>query len=96
MLLDMQLPDMGGLQVLEVLRADPRTSRLRVVVLSASAMPDEMRAARAAGAVDYWTKPIEIVPFLEGMETLLGRAAGNGARADLGARAMKRAAARFV
>ena len=95
-LLDMQLPDMGGLQVLEALRADPRTSRLRVVVLSASAMPDEMRAARAAGAVDYWTKPIEIVPFLEGMETLLGRAAGNGARADLGARAMKRAAARFV
>ena len=64
--------------------------------MSPSAWPDEWRAARAAGAVDSGTKPIEIVPFLEGLETLLGRAAGNGARADLGARAMKRAAARFV
>ncbi len=76
-LLDMHLPDTDGLQVLAALQADARTRALPVVVLSADAMPGEMQAARAAGAVDYWTKPIDATPFLAGVRMLLGeRAAG--------------------
>jgi PAS domain S-box-containing protein len=70
-LLDMQLPDMDGLRVLERLRLQAATRALRVVVLSASAMPPEVDKARRSGAIDYWTKPINFGPFLDGVRRLL-------------------------
>jgi CheY-like chemotaxis protein len=70
-LLDMQLPDMDGLAVLRALRADPATAGLRCVALSANAMPDDIAAARAAGADDYWTKPIQFPDFLDKLAALL-------------------------
>jgi CheY-like chemotaxis protein/anti-sigma regulatory factor (Ser/Thr protein kinase) len=70
-LLDMQLPDLPGLEVLKRLKADPTTSGLCVVALSASAMAGDMAAALAAGAVDYWTKPIDVPAFRIAMRTLL-------------------------
>ncbi len=69
-LLDMRLPDMGGLDVLERLQA--RGGATRVVALSASAMPDEVAAARAAGAIDYWTKPLDFDMFVQRVAGLLG------------------------
>jgi PAS domain S-box-containing protein len=70
-LLDIQLPDMSGLDVLQRLKADAQTRDLVVVALSANALPDDMAAARAAGASDYWTKPIDFDAFLRGMRRLL-------------------------
>jgi PAS domain S-box-containing protein len=70
-LLDMGLPDMSGLEVLKTLRSDPRTSDLCIVALSGSAMQEEVSAALAAGAQEYWTKPIVIQPFLEGLLAVL-------------------------
>jgi PAS domain S-box-containing protein len=72
-LLDIQLPDMSGLDVLQRLKADPQTRDLVVVALSANALPDDMAAARAAGASDYWTKPIDFDAFLQGMRWLLDK-----------------------
>ncbi len=62
-LLDMQLPDMSGLEVLDRLRADPATSGLRVVALSADAMPAQVAEALARGAEAYWTKPLALSKF---------------------------------
>ena len=62
-LLDMQLPDMSGLDVLDRLRADPATSGLRVVALSADAMPAQVTEAIARGAEAYWTKPLALSKF---------------------------------
>lgn len=70
-LLDMRLPDMDGVAVLEALRADESTRALRVVALSASAMPDEVLLATRAGAAEYWTKPIDFEQFVGGMRRLL-------------------------
>ena len=67
----MQLPRMSGLQVLNALHADDGTRRLPVVALSANAMPDEVEAARRAGAIDYLTKPLDISRFLARMLELL-------------------------
>jgi CheY-like chemotaxis protein len=64
-LLDMQLPDLPGLDVLRQLRQDPITAGVPVVVVSASAMADKVAAATAAGAADYLAKPLRL-------ETLLG------------------------
>jgi len=62
-LLDMQLPDMSGLDVLDRLRADPATSGIRVVALSADAMPAQVTEAIAHGAEAYWTKPLALSKF---------------------------------
>jgi PAS domain S-box-containing protein len=80
-LLDMQLPDMTGLAVLRRLKADAATRDIPVVALSASATAPEVEAARAAGAADYWTKPIDFEGFLAGMRQLLQREGGRGAPA---------------
>jgi PAS domain S-box-containing protein len=70
-LLDMQLPDMDGIAVLQALQQDPATRALRIVVLSASAMEDEVLRARAHGALDYWTKPLDFEAFLAGVRAQL-------------------------
>ncbi len=70
-LLDMQLPDMSGYEVLRALRGDSRTKALRVVAVSASAMPDAVAAAVDLGVLDYWTKPLELNHFLAGITAIL-------------------------
>jgi PAS domain S-box-containing protein len=60
LLVDMNLPDMNGLEVLQQLRSDARTAALPCVALSADAMREQIDAARAAGFDDYWTKPIDV------------------------------------
>ncbi|MCR5882912.1 response regulator [Rhizobacter sp. J219] len=72
-LLDMRLPDMSGPEVLEELREHPRTRGLRVVALSASAMPEEVALAREGGAHDYWTKPLDFDRFTADLKRLLAR-----------------------
>jgi PAS domain S-box-containing protein len=59
-LLDMQLPDMHGTEVLHSLRAERLQAGTPVVALSASAMPQAVEAALAAGAAEYWTKPLDL------------------------------------
>jgi signal transduction histidine kinase/CheY-like chemotaxis protein len=70
-LLDMHLPDMSGLDVLAALRADPRTQALRVVAVSANAMPTDVAAAMEMGVLEYWTKPLRLEAFLAGISKLL-------------------------
>ena len=77
LLLDMQLPDMDGVAVLDALRADAATAALRVVMLSGDAQDEEVARARAAGAIDYWTKPLDMEHFLGGMRRLLAPAAAD-------------------
>lgn len=75
-LLDLQLPDIEGIEVMRRLRADPRTAGCRIVALSADAMPDHIETALAAGFDGYWTKPIEFDRFLAGIDALAAELAG--------------------
>ena len=70
-LLDLQLPDLDGLEVLARLRADPALQGIPVIVLSASAMPEDIAQALGRGATDYWTKPLDFQRFLSGIARLL-------------------------
>jgi CheY-like chemotaxis protein len=70
-LIDMQLPDIDGTEVLRRLRADPLTASIPCIALSANAMPDDVSSARAAGFDDYWTKPIDLVSFLGVIDRLI-------------------------
>ncbi|HKX41185.1 MAG TPA: ATP-binding protein, partial [Burkholderiaceae bacterium] len=75
LLLDMQLPDIDGLEVLRRVKADAATRHLRVVALSASAMPDEVARASQLGADEYWTKPLAVDRFVADVARLMGEAA---------------------
>jgi CheY-like chemotaxis protein len=74
-LIDMQLPDFDGFEVLRQLRAHPATAHSRCIALSANAMPDDVALALAAGFDDYWTKPIRFNRFLEGLDGIFPRPA---------------------
>ena len=72
-LLDMQLPDMDGFEVLRRLRADPATAGIPCIALSANAMPEDIQRALRAGMADYWTKPLDFKAFLGALDALFGR-----------------------
>lgn len=67
-LIDMQLPDFDGFEVLRRLRAHPDTAGIPCVALSANAMPQDIATAMAAGFDNYWTKPIDFRQFLAALE----------------------------
>ncbi len=59
-LLDLQLPDLSGLDVMERLRADPRTGAIPIVIVSADAQKEQLTAAQERGARDYLVKPLDL------------------------------------
>jgi CheY-like chemotaxis protein len=63
-LLDLNLPDMHGSEVLRRLQTEPQTATVPVVVLSADATPSQIERLLTAGARNYLTKPFDIDPFL--------------------------------
>ena len=74
-LLDVQLPDVSGLEVCRALRADPRLAGTRIVMLTAAAQQDDVARGLAAGADDYLTKPFSPVRLLSLVDRLLPRVA---------------------
>ena len=71
-LLDLNLPDMHGSEVLRRLQDDPATAQVPVVVLSAVATPSQIERLLTAGARNYLTKPFEIDPFLAVVDEMMG------------------------
>jgi two-component system response regulator len=69
-LLDLNLPLVGGLQVLERIRADPRTTLLPVVVLTASREEEDVLRSYSLRANAYIRKPVDFGEFAEAARTL--------------------------
>jgi CheY-like chemotaxis protein len=70
-LLDLHLPDLSGERVLHELRADERTRHIPVLVISADATTRQIERLRAAGALDYLTKPLDVDQFLAAVNAAL-------------------------
>ncbi len=64
-MLDLKLPKMDGLQVLERLRADPRTKRLTIVMFTSSSEEEDMIKSYDLGANSYVRKPVDFDQFAE-------------------------------
>jgi two-component system, OmpR family, phosphate regulon response regulator PhoB len=73
--LDVNLPDMSGLEVCRCIRRHPRLAGSRVVMLTAAAQQDDLVRGMAAGASYYLTKPFSPVRLLSLVEGLLPKAA---------------------
>lgn len=69
-LLDLKLPKVDGLSVLERLRADPRTKTVPVVVLTSSKEEQDLVRSYQLGANSYVQKPVDFLAFVEAARQL--------------------------
>jgi len=70
-LMDINLPGIGGIQALKILRKDPATMHIPVVAISANAMPRDIEKGLEAGFFRYLTKPIKINEFMNALDDAL-------------------------
>jgi two-component system, OmpR family, alkaline phosphatase synthesis response regulator PhoP len=73
-ILDIMMPGMSGMEVLERLRASPETSRIPVILLTAKAQDQDVIAGYQSGADYYMTKPFTSNQLLYGVKLVLGKA----------------------
>ena len=71
LVLDANLPDMSGFEVLARLRQLPGLAATPAFMCSADAMDEDLRRASEAGFVGYWTKPINIARVMEDLDRLV-------------------------
>ena len=70
-LMDLGMPEIDGWQCTRLLKADPTTSQIPIIALSAHAMVGDRQKALDAGCDDFDTKPIDFPQLLEKMTKLL-------------------------
>ncbi|MEA2005276.1 MAG: response regulator [Acidobacteriota bacterium] len=70
-LMDIQLPDIDGLEVTRRIRASEKGHKVPIIALTSYAMPGDREKALAAGCTGYVTKPIDPETFMEEIERYL-------------------------
>jgi len=79
-LMDINLPDISGIEVLKILRSDPATADIPIVAISANALPRDIKKGLASGFFRYITKPIKVNEFIDALDAALELAALNQVR----------------
>ena len=75
-LMDIQLPDLDGVEALGRLRADARTASIPVVALTAQAMHGDRERFLDAGFTAYISKPVNVLEFVKTVREHCGEAKG--------------------
>ena len=71
-LLDLNLPDIHGDEVIRLLQNQEKTKKIPVVIISADAMAPQLQKSLKAGARNYLTKPLDVVNFLYEVDKWIG------------------------
>lgn len=71
-LMDMSLPVLDGWEATRRVKADPQTTAIPVIALTAHAMEQDRAQAMAAGCDDFDTKPVDLPRLLGKINALLG------------------------
>lgn len=71
-LLDIQMPGLSGLEVCKMLKEDPATSDLMIVMLTAKGQPSDRERGLAAGANGYFAKPFSPLELLQLVDRVMG------------------------
>ena len=69
-IMDLTLPDMDGWEATQRIKADPATTHIPIVALTANAMAGDREKAIAAGCDDFDTKPVEMPRLLDKIRAL--------------------------
>lgn len=69
-LLDLKLPKLDGLEVLERLKSDPRSKKIPVVILTSSNQEPDLKRAYDLGANSYIVKPVDFEQFVDAVQQL--------------------------
>jgi len=77
-LLDMVMPEMGGMEVLSALKKDARLKDIPVLIVTASAQKGDAEKAMGMGAAGYLTKPFHVPTLYDRVEELLSGVAEKG------------------
>jgi len=67
-ILDVMMPDISGLDVLRLMRQEPKLAKIPVVVVSAKGMPSDIKTGLEAGASMYLTKPVGFLDLKEAVD----------------------------
>ena len=70
-LMDINLPGISGIEAMQILRADPATSHIPIIALSANAIPRDIERGMEAGFFNYLTKPIKVNEFMDALDAAL-------------------------
>lgn len=76
LILDIQLPKMSGLELMDYMRKH-NIKRPPTLVVSAFAMDNEIRVAKMYGCEHYMTKPIDVIKFLNTVKSVLENGENN-------------------
>lgn len=71
-LMDIQLPEVSGLEVTRWLKADEELKKIPVIAITAFAMKGDEERIREGGCEAYLSKPISVVKFVETVRNFLG------------------------
>jgi len=70
LLLDLKMPKVSGIEVLEKVKSDPATKSIPVVILTSSKEDPDIRKCYALGANSYIVKPVESDNFFQAIKSL--------------------------
>ncbi|PQV63763.1 two-component system, cell cycle response regulator DivK [Abditibacterium utsteinense] len=82
-LMDMQMPGMDGLTATRLLRADPLTCHIPIIVITASAMHEDRLRAAEAGCSGYISKPVDPVSLARQIANFINASAVNATASPL-------------
>ncbi len=79
-LMDIDLPDISGIDALKLLASDPETARIPIIALSANAMRHDVEKGKAAGFFRYLTKPVDVTELMTTLDLALDSVASRATR----------------
>lgn len=80
-ILDLMMPNLDGFKVCQLIKSNPKTRHIRVLVVTGYASDENRQKALERGADDFMAKPARIAELKEKVEELLGGTQRVGARA---------------
>ncbi len=72
--LDLMMPDLSGLEVLNYIKSQPSLAKIPVVIVSAKTMPEDIETGLKAGANAYLTKPVSYSSLKQAIDNAIARA----------------------
>ncbi len=72
-LMDIQLPNISGIEVVQLIKKEPKIKHIPIIAVTAFAMQNDEEQILAAGCEGYLPKPISIEPFVETIQKYLDK-----------------------